>query len=566
MDFTLNGKTVVVEATPGRSLLDVLRGECGLRSMKDGCAPEGSCGACTVIVDGHAVVSCARPAERVAGRSVETLEGLAADVRSVWADAFVATGASQCGYCSPGIVMKAEALLRRDPAPSREAIARALAGNLCRCTGYASIIDAIALTAAVRRGEADGVEPVTGPRYEGHELALGEKPFVGDLVAPGMLHGALRFAGVPRALVRSIDTAAARAVPGVVAVLTAADVPGRREQGLIRPDWPLLVAEGEIVRYVGDVLAAVAAETREAAAAAAALIEVELEPLPAVTDPFAALVDGAPEIHEGGNVVSRSVVRRGDVDAALAGAAHVASASFRTAAIEHAFLEPEAALAVPRGSVGPDGATVTAHQVHVYSPGQGAWEDRRQIASFLGLDGGRGPRDPGVHRRRVRRQGGPQRPGPGGAARRRDRPPGAAQAHPAGEPVVPRQAPPDVAGLHGRLRRGRQPRRGPGADHGRQRRLRQRWRQGPRARRGSCLRPVPRAQRGRRGHRGLHQQPAVGRHARLRREPGRLRDGGRPGHARRAGRASTAGTSAGATRSTWATARRPARSWARAWA
>ena len=388
MDFTLNGKPVVFEATPGRSLLDVLRGECGLRSMKDGCAPEGSCGACTVIVDGHAVVSCARPAERVAGRSVETLEGLAADVRSVWADAFVATGASQCGYCSPGIVMKAEALLRRDPGPSREAIARALAGNLCRCTGYASIIDAIALTAAVRRGEAARVEPVAGPRYEGHELALGEKPFVGDLVAPGMLHGALRFAGVPRAFVRSIDTAAARAVPGVVAVLTAADVPGRREQGLIRPDWPLLVAEGEIVRYVGDVLAAVAAETREAAAAAAALIEVALEALPAVTDPFAALADGAPDIHEGGNVVSRSVVRRGDVDAALAGAAHVASASFRTAAIEHAFLEPEAALAVPQGAVGPDGATVTAHQVHVYSPGQGAWEDRRQVASFLGLDAG----------------------------------------------------------------------------------------------------------------------------------------------------------------------------------
>ncbi len=285
MDFTLNGKTVVVDATPGRSLLDVLRGDCGLRSMKDGCAPEGSCGACTVIVDGHAVVSCARPAERAAGRSVETLEGLPAAVRTLWADAFVATGASQCGYCSPGIVMKAEALLRRDPEASREAIARALAGNLCRCTGYASIIDAIALTAAVRRGAAAGVEPVTGPRYEGRELALGEKPFVGDLVAPGMLHGALRFAGVPRALVRSIDTTAARAVPGVVAVLTAADVPGRREQGLIRPDWPLLVAEGEIVRYVGDVLAAVAAETREAAAAAASLIEVELEALPAVTDP-----------------------------------------------------------------------------------------------------------------------------------------------------------------------------------------------------------------------------------------------------------------------------------------
>ncbi len=261
----------------------------------------------------------------------------------------------------------------------------ALAGNLCRCTGYAPIIDAIALAAAVRRGEVADVGPVVGPRYEGRELALGEKPFVGDLAAPGMLHGALRFAGVPRALVRRIDTTAARAMPGVVAVLTAADVPGRREQGLIRADWPLLVAEGEIVRYVGDVLAAVAAETSDAAAAAAAAIEVELEPLPAVTDPFDALADDAPAIHEGGNVVSRSVVRRGDVDAALAGAAHVASATFRTQAIEHAFLEPEAALAVPRGAEGPDGVTVTDHRIHLYSPGQGAWEDRRQVASFLGL-------------------------------------------------------------------------------------------------------------------------------------------------------------------------------------
>jgi len=385
MDFTLNGRTIAVDIDPGESLLHVLRERCGLRSMKDGCAPEGSCGACTVIVDGHAVVSCARPAERAEGRVIETIEGLPAGIRALWADAFVATGASQCGYCSPGIVMKAEALLRREPAPGRETIARALAGNLCRCTGYVSIIDAIALVAAVRRGEAARVEPVVGPRYEGRELALGEKPFVGDLVAPGMLHGALRFAGIPRALVRSIDTTAARAVPGVVAVVTAADVPGRREQGLIRPDWPLLVAEGEIVRYVGDVLAAVAAETREAAATAAALIEVDLEALPAVTDPFEALAEGAPAVHEAGNVLSASVVRRGDADAALAAAAHVASASFRTAAIEHAFLEPEAALAVPRGAVGPDGATVTAHWVHLYSQGQGAWEDRRQVASFLGL-------------------------------------------------------------------------------------------------------------------------------------------------------------------------------------
>ena len=387
MDFMLNGRPVVVRPAPGESLLGVLRGACGLRSMKDGCAPEGSCGACTVIVDGRAVVSCAQPATRFAGRSVETLEGLPPDVREAWAAAFIATGASQCGYCSPGIVMKAEALLRRDASPSREAIARALAGNLCRCTGYASILDAIERAAAVRRGDqpASGRRIRPGDRYEGRALALGDKAFVGDLVAAGMLQGALRFAGVPRALVRRIDVTRAAAHPGVVAVVTAADVPGRRQQGLIVPDWPLLVAEGETVRYLGDVLAAVGARTREAATEAAALVDVELEPLPPLTDPFEAMADGAPLVHEGGNLVQRSVVRRGDVDAALAGAAHVASAMFRTQSIEHAFLEPEASLAVPRGAAGPDGRVVLGPAVHVYSEGQGAWEDRRQLASFLAL-------------------------------------------------------------------------------------------------------------------------------------------------------------------------------------
>ncbi len=404
MDFTLNGRRVSVQPKPGESLLGVLRGACGLRSMKDGCAPEGSCGACTVIVDGRAVVSCAQAATRVAGRTVETLEGLPTADRDLWADAFVSTGASQCGYCSPGIVMKAEALLRREPAPARPAIAHALAGNLCRCTGYVPILDAIERVAAARRGDpgptaasreteapvTDAAPPVadaTGgmARYEGRDLALGEKPFVGDLVAPGMLEAALRFAGVPRAIVRRIDTSRAAAHPGVIAVVTAADVPGRRQQGLIVPDWPLFVAEGETVRCVGDVLAAVAAETRESAREAAALVDIELEPLPPVTDPFELLADGAPLIHDGGNLVQRTVVVRGDADAALAGAAHVASATFRTQSIEHAFLEPEASLVVPRGAAGPDGTPVSVPAVHVYSEGQGAWEDRRQLASFLAL-------------------------------------------------------------------------------------------------------------------------------------------------------------------------------------
>jgi selenium-dependent xanthine dehydrogenase len=381
LDLTLNGTAVSVDVRPGASLLDLLREELGVTSVKDGCAPEGSCGACTVLMDGKAVVSCAQKAERAAGREIVTQEGLAPLERERWADCFVASGASQCGFCSPGIVMKVEAFLAKQPIPTRDEITRALAGNLCRCTGYVKIIDAIELMAGGRRGE-----PVPEPdrsgrvgsrtaRYQGRELALGDKPYVNDLRPDGLAHGALRFSDHPRARVVHIGTMRAEALPGVLAVLTAEDVPGMRTQGLITRDWRQLVAEGEVTGYVGDALAVVVAETRAIAREAAALVEVEYEVLPTVIDPFEALEPGAPQLHEHGNLLSTSVVKRGDVDAALAGSAHIVTETFRTQFIEHAFLEPESALAVP----GPDG------EIHVSSQGQGVWEDRRQIASFLGL-------------------------------------------------------------------------------------------------------------------------------------------------------------------------------------
>jgi len=396
MDFILNGMPVSAAPGPGTSLLELLREHFGLRSMKDGCAPEGTCGACTVLVDGRPVVSCARDAERVAGRVVVTLEGLPGADRDGWADAFVATGASQCGFCSPGIVMKMEGLLAREVAPSREAIARALAGNLCRCTGYVKIVDAIERVAAERRSaepaggagqRAGGGVGTRTNRIDARAMALGEQPFVADMTAPGMLHGALRFSDHPRAVVRRIDTTRAVAAPGVVAVVTAADVPGERIVGLIARDWPVFVAEGETTRYVGDVLAAVAAHTRREARAAAALVEVEYEVLEPIGDPFAALEPGAPAIHAAGNLLETSVVRRGDAGAALAGAAHVVRERFTTSAIEHAFLEPEACLAVPGAGPGgvPGGGPDGEPALRIYSQGQGAWDDRRQVAALLGL-------------------------------------------------------------------------------------------------------------------------------------------------------------------------------------
>jgi len=160
--FTLNGRPVEIEARTGMSLLDLLREECGATSVKDGCAPEGSCGACTVLIDGKAVVSCAQKAQHAEGRSIVTQEGLSGEERSMWADCFVASGASQCGFCSPGIVMKGEALLAKNPEPSRGEVARALAGNLCRCTGYVKIVDAVQFAAGARRGE-----PVPEPDWSG---------------------------------------------------------------------------------------------------------------------------------------------------------------------------------------------------------------------------------------------------------------------------------------------------------------------------------------------------------------------------------------------------------------
>ena len=390
ISFSLNGEPVSADVRDGERLLEVLRERFGLRSMKDGCAPEGSCGACTVLVNGRAAVSCAQDATRVQGAEVITLEGLPDATRDLWANALVSSGGAQCGYCTPGIVMKAEATLARDPAPTREALARSLAGNLCRCTGYVKVLDALETVAAVKRGELPAPTPgrqagvgARADRYDGRELVLGEFPFVRDMIVPGMLHGAVVLSAHPRAIVKRIDMSAAARVPGVVRIASAGDVPGERHQGLIFQDWPLLVAQGETTRYVGDVLAVVAAETRHVAREAAALVEVEYEVLEPVLDAMAAIGPGAPRVHDAGNLLATAVIRLGDVDAVLASAAHVVRETFRTQAVEHAFLEPEACLVVPEPAH--DRTDRPRPRLRVYSQGQGVWEDRHQIASLLGL-------------------------------------------------------------------------------------------------------------------------------------------------------------------------------------
>ena len=313
MELTLNGERVTANPREGESLLELLREEFGLCSVKDGCAPEGSCGACTVIVDGQAVVSCAQKATRVEGKHVMTQEGLPDEKRRMWADCFVAAGASQCGYCSPGIVLKAEALLEKNPEPvPRRDRARPAREPL----PLHGVREDHRRDPARRRRSARGAAARAGrertgrrravPRYNAAELALGDKPYVGDMTAHGH---APRRAALRRAPARS--RAAHRHDPGEGPSRASwpssrpPTCPATRTQGSLTKDWRQLVAEGEITAYVGDVLAVVAAESRYAAREAAALVEVEYEVLEPVADPFEALAVGAPALHHGGNVLSR---------------------------------------------------------------------------------------------------------------------------------------------------------------------------------------------------------------------------------------------------------------------
>jgi xanthine dehydrogenase molybdenum-binding subunit len=380
--FQLNGEQREAELLPDQSLLEVLRGKMRCTTLKDGCAPQGQCGCCLALVDGKPKNSCAVPMDKMDGRAVLTLEGVSEAEKKLYADAFQATAGLQCGYCTPGLVLRTKWLADQGKALTRAEIAKALDGHLCRCTGYVKIVDAVEVILAAKRGERPWPKPVAQggvgaplSRYRGDELAIGTRPFVADLDAPGLLHGAVALSPHARARVVKVDVSRARAHPGVVAVATARDVPGDRWVGIVYRDWPVLVAEGEEVRYVGDVVAAVAAETSRAAREAAALVDVTYEVLPPVLDPARSIESGAPRVnpkHE--NVLSTTKISRGDVEAALAASAHVVSGGWATQRIEHLFLEPESALAVPE----PDG------RLHLYSQGQGIFDDRRQVAQVLG--------------------------------------------------------------------------------------------------------------------------------------------------------------------------------------
>ena len=392
LDFTLNGTRRQLDVVHGESLLDALRERCGVTSPKDGCQPQGQCGCCLVLVDGQPKTSCAVAAESANGKAVVTLEGVSPEERALTARAFSAAAGLQCGFCIPGIAMRAKALLDKKPDPTREEIAKAIDVHLCRCTGYVKIVDAIELLARARRGEPIP-DPVTDARvgssfqrYGGAALTLGDRPYVADMARVGMLHGAVLLSPHARARLVALDVSKALAMPGVRAIATAADVPGERWYGLLYNDWPAFVAVGEEARCVGDVIAAIAADDARTAREARALIIATWEKLPAVLDPSVSIQPEAPRVNpKHDNLLSRSRIRRGDADAALAASAHVVSGTWETQRIEHLFLEPECALAEPRAAPGSDGGGPPRKGLALYTQGQGIFDDRRQVARMLGI-------------------------------------------------------------------------------------------------------------------------------------------------------------------------------------
>jgi CO/xanthine dehydrogenase Mo-binding subunit/aerobic-type carbon monoxide dehydrogenase small subunit (CoxS/CutS family) len=391
INLTVNGTHYSLEPITGETLSTLLRERLHLTGTKIGC-DEAECGACTVLVDDEPIMSCVYPAERADGKTIVTIEGLAYHVHEEMKlhplqDAFVEHGAVQCGFCIPGQIMTAYALLKLNPNPTSAEIRFALKDTLCRCAGYPSIENAILAAAeSLRTGE-----PVKKPNFpdsihvhksvghthlrpDGIEKVTGEAIYTDDLVFDGMLYAKARRAMIPHGFLKKLDISRAKALPGVVSILTADDIPGEHNHGLVIFDWPVMVGIGERVRYVGDAIAIVAAETQDIAERASALIEAEFDLQPVITNPIQARQEEVPQIHEKGNLLKHIKVRKGDMDAGFTESDVILEHAFHTQITDHAFIEPECSIGVPL----PDG------RLEIYVGSQIPYQDRTQVARVMG--------------------------------------------------------------------------------------------------------------------------------------------------------------------------------------
>lgn len=376
--FYVNNQLYEVEGDG--KLLPFLRDVCKCKSVKDGCS-EGACGTCHVLIDGKATKACIPVLSKLDGKHVLTVEGLSEEEKELYVYSFAEAGAVQCGFCIPGMVICAKGLLDVNDNPTRQEIAFALRNNICRCTGYKKIMDAVELAARIKR-EGKGIPKKEFTwklgervhRVDAREKVLGYGEYVDDMEVEGMIYASAIRSKYPRARLLAVDGGEAKALPGVVGVYTAADIPGDVKVGHLVQDWDTMIPVGECTRYLGDAVAIVAAETKEILEQAKKLVKVDYEELPFISSPYEAMKEDAPRLHEGGNLLAHKHVSRGNADEAIKHSKYVYTEKFHTPYTEHAFLEPECAIAMPYE----DG-------VLVYSSDQGTYATQHECAEMLGL-------------------------------------------------------------------------------------------------------------------------------------------------------------------------------------
>ena len=370
----------IYESNQDKSLLRFLRDDLHITSVKDGCS-EGICGTCTVLIDGRATKSCVMKLSRLAGKSITTIEGFSDDERELYVYAFAKAGAVQCGFCTPGMVIAAKALLDVNPNPTRAEAAKALRNNLCRCTGYKKIIDAVLLAAKllqdggkIPEDEPDNRIGEAMARVDAREKVLGTGRYPDDITMNGMIYGSAVRSKYPRARVLAIHPEKALALPGVIGVWTADDIPGQNKVGHLKQDWDTMIPVGKITHYLGDAICLVAAETPEILEQAKALVEVEYEELKCVFSPTYAAQPFAPLVHESGNLLCEKHVSRGNADEAIRNSDYVLMYHYETPYTEHAFMEPECAVAYRED----DG-------VAILSSDQSPYDTARETSIMLGI-------------------------------------------------------------------------------------------------------------------------------------------------------------------------------------
>ncbi len=379
--FSLNEIQQNYSGDPDKTLLDYLRVDRRITSIKDACSNQGVCGACTVEVNGKAKLACITKMKRLSGAEIFTPEGFPEYVKDTIVKAYVNKGGVQCGFCIPGFISRTKVLLQKNPNPGIEEIRKTLKPHVCRCTGYKKIEEAIVHAGeALRNNKKLEINKTTAkvgtshPKYRGYQTAIGERDFVDDMYFDGMLYSALKFSDHPKAKVLNINISEAEKLPGVHKIITGKDIPGAKKVGLILQDWSVMIGEGDTTHYIGDVIAGVVADTIEIAREAVELIKVKYEVYQPVTDVFKA-IEGERVHPERPNNFSTSQFTLGDVDNVLARSKYISKGRYETQRVEHGFLEKEAAIARPDGLDG----------IELFSQSQGIYEDRRQLAMILDL-------------------------------------------------------------------------------------------------------------------------------------------------------------------------------------